>query len=367
MADDQSGVIDKVKAALAAARRRSRFLDHLMNTLTHYGNVQGNVLAGAVTYFGFLSFFPLMALAFAVVGYVATVFPNAEENLVTAIEQIFPGIVTVDGANNTISMEQIKDAKVAAGVIGLLVLLYSGLGWVSGLRQALQAAFQLPPSQKYKLLKGKAVDLVVLTVLGLVLIISVGISGVVKGFTDDLISWLGLSGSVIGAPLVVAVGVLLGLASSAVLFFVMFRLLGTPDLDLKPLWQGAFVAAAGFEALKLIVVNILGAVGGSPFAPLAIAITLMVWINYFSRLVMYGASWAMTSELSASALALRAARQLAAEQAAAAGEEATTPVGQKPEAAVSSTGTLAGRFDVGSAIAGAAAGVAAFVLFWRQN
>ena len=125
----------------------------------------------------------------------------------------------------------------------------------------------------------------------------------------------------------------------------MFRLLGTPDLDAKPLWQGAFVAAAGFEALKLIVVNILGAVGGSPFAPLAIAITLMVWINYFSRLVMYGASWAMTSELSASALALRAARQLAAEQAAAAGEEAATPVGQKPEAAVTSTGTLAGRFD----------------------
>src|SRR6478752_10727194 len=131
MADDKSGIVGTAKGVVATARRRVKLLDHLMNTLTHYGNVQGNVLAGAVTYFGFLSFFPLMALAFAVVGYVATVFPNAEENLVTAIEQIFPGIVTVDGANNTISMEQIKDAKVAAGVIGLLVLLYSGLGWVS--------------------------------------------------------------------------------------------------------------------------------------------------------------------------------------------------------------------------------------------
>ena len=70
----------------------------------------------------------------------------------------------------------------------------------------MQAAFQLPPSKKYSFVKGKAVDLVVLTILGLVLIISVGISGVVKGFTDELISWLGLSGSVIGAPLVVAVG-----------------------------------------------------------------------------------------------------------------------------------------------------------------
>src|SRR6478735_7235579 len=129
MAEEQSGVIGKTKAAFAAARRRSRFLDHLLNTLKHYSNVQGNVLAGAVTYFGFLSFFPLLALAFAVVGYIATGFPNAEENLVTAIQQIFPGIVTVDGANNTISMQQIKGAKAAAGIIGFVILLYSGLGW----------------------------------------------------------------------------------------------------------------------------------------------------------------------------------------------------------------------------------------------
>ncbi len=367
MADDQSGVIGKTKGVLAAARRRSRLLDHVINTLKHYSNIQGNVLAGAVTYFGFLSFFPLMALAFAVVGYIATGFPHAEDNLVTAIQQIFPGIVTVDGANNTISMGQIKDAKVAAGIIGFVVLLYAGLGWVSGLRQALQAAFQIPPSKKYNFIKGKAVDLVVLAILGLVLIISVAISGLVKGFTDKLIDWTELSGSPIGAPLVWIVGILLGLAWSTLLFFVMYRLLGAPDLDATPLWQGALLGAAGFEALKLLVVNVLGAVGGSPFAPLAIAITLMVWINYFSRLVMYGASFAMTSKLSASALALRAARAMAAEQAAAEGETAAIPVGQKPEAAVSATSTLAGRFDPGSAIAGAAAGLAAFVLLKRED
>jgi membrane protein len=367
MAEEQSGVIGTVKAALAAARRRSRFLDHILNMLKHYGNVQGGVLAGAVTYFGFLSFFPLLALAFAVVGYIARDYPSAEDNLVTAIQQIFPGIVTVNGGHNTISMNQIKDAKAAAGIIGFVGVLYSGLGWMSGLRQALQGAFQIPPSKKYNFIVGKAVDLAVMAILGLVLIVSVGTSGVVKGLTDNLISWIGLSGSSIGAPLVWAIGILLGLAASTLLFFVMYRLLGAPDIDAKPLWQGALLGAIGFELLKLLVVNVLGAVGGSPFAPLAIAITLVVWINYFSRLVMYGAAWAMTSELSASALAIRAARQLAAEQLAAAGEESATPVGRKPEAAVTATGTLAGRFDPGSAIAGAAAGVAAFVLFWRQE
>lgn len=369
MAEEKTGIVGTVKSLLARARRRSRPLDHTLNMVQHYGNVQGGVLAGAITYFGFLSFFPLLVLAFAVIGYVAKAYPNAEDSLVTAIQQVFPGIVTVDGSNNTISMDQVKDAKAVAGITGFVGVLYSGLGWVSGLRQALQGAFQILPSKKHNFLVGKGVDLVALGILGVVLILSVGISGVVKGLAGDMIDVLGLSGSPIGSPLVWGVGILLGLAASTLLFFVMYRLLGDPDLDAKPLWQGALLGAIGFEALKLLVVNVLGAVGGSSFAPLAIAITLVVWINYFSRLVMYGASWAMTSQHSASTLALRAARQLAADQAAKEGIESATPVGPKPAAAFAggATGTLAGRFDPGSAVAGALAAVLAVVLFWRHD
>lgn len=368
-AEGGSGVFATAKRRLTAARRRSRFLDHLLNMLTHYGNVQGGVLAGAVTYFGFLSFFPILALAFAVVGFVAKGYPNAEDSLVNAIQQVFPGIVTLHGGNNTISMDQIKNAKAAAGIIGFLGVLYSGLNWMSGLRKALQGAFQIPASKKYNFFVGKGIDLVVMAILGLVLMVSVGFSSVAKGLAGTVLSWVGMSDTAIGTPLVWAVGIVLGLAASTLLFFVMYRLLGAPDLSGKALWQGALLGAIGFELLKFLVVNVLGAVGGSPFAPLAIAITLVVWINYFSRLVIYGASWAMTSELSASALALRAARLMAAEQAEQVGKQSATPVGAKPADLVAgaSTGTLAGRFDPGSAIAGAAAAAAAVILFWRND
>ncbi len=368
MADEKAGIVDRVKRVLAAMRRRSRLLDHVVNMVQHYGNVQGSVLAGAITYFGFLSFFPLLALAFAVVGYVSEAFPDAEDSLVTAIQQVFPGIVTVDGANNTISMNQIQNSAQVVGIIGFVALLYSGLGWVSGLRQALQAAFQVPPSRKSNFFTGKGIDLAALGILGLVMIVSVGISGLVKGLAGDVISAVGLSGSRIGTPLVWGVGILLGLLASTVLFFAMFRLLGASNLATTALWQGALLAATGFELLKLLVVNVLGAVGGSPFAPLAIAITLVVWINYFSRLVIYGASWAITKDRSAAALALSAARELAAEQAMKLGEVPATPVGAKPAALVGgSAGTLGGRFDPGSAIAGAAAAAVAVLLFWRQE
>ncbi|MGI8701248.1 MAG: YihY/virulence factor BrkB family protein [Nocardioidaceae bacterium] len=367
--EEKSGIVGRAKAVLAAARRRSRVFDHTLNMVEHYSNVQGGVLAGAVTYFGFLSFFPLLVLAFAVIGFAAKAYPNAEDSLVTAIQQVFPGIVTVNGASNTISIDQVKSASAVAGITGFVGVLYSGLGWVSGLRQALQGAFQIPPSKKYSFVVGKGVDLLALAVLGSVLVVSVGISGLVKGLTGKVISWLGLSGSSGGAPLVWTVGILLGLAASTLLFFVMYRLLGDPELGARQLWQGALLGAVGFELLKLLVVNVLGAVGGSSFAPLAIAITLVVWINYFSRLVIYGASWAMTSQHSAATLAVRAARQLAAEKAAEGGQVTAPPVGPKPAAAFTggAAGSLAGRFDPGSAVAGAAAGVLALLLFWRQD
>lgn len=55
--------------------------DHLVRMVEHFGSVKGNLQAGAVTYFAFLSFFPILALAFFVIGYVAKVYPEAQGNL----------------------------------------------------------------------------------------------------------------------------------------------------------------------------------------------------------------------------------------------------------------------------------------------
>ena len=56
-------------------------LDHVVRMQEHYGETKASQQAGAVTYFGFLSVFPVLALAFFVVGYVAKVYPDAQDNL----------------------------------------------------------------------------------------------------------------------------------------------------------------------------------------------------------------------------------------------------------------------------------------------
>ena len=67
--------------------------------------------------------------------------------------------MTVDGSGDTISLQQIENAKATAGIIGFLVLLYAGLGWLSGLRAALAASFELPQEERHSFVVGKALDL----------------------------------------------------------------------------------------------------------------------------------------------------------------------------------------------------------------
>ncbi len=367
MPAEKQSLGDKAKSRIARVRERSPAADHLMRMVEHYGKVEGNVLAGAVTYFGFLSFFPILALGFAVIGYVSIAYPDARHSLISAIESIFPGIVSPTGAEGKISLADIENAKATAGVIGFLGVLYSGLNWLSGLRTALQDVFVIPESKVRNFVVGKALDLLALVILGAVLIVSVALSGVAQGVTDKILDLVGMSPGGIGAVLVWAVGFALGLAASTLLLYVMFRLLGEPRVGNRALWQGALLGAAGFEILKLLVIYVLGGVGGSAFAPLAIAITLVVWINYFSRLILYGASWAFTSEPpTASQVATSEADVLlgagAAEHRtfATSARPATGPPGDTPQ-------PPRGKFDAGSAVVGAAAGaVVAYLLRERD-
>jgi membrane protein len=281
-----------LKERLATIRERRPFLDHVLRMQEHYGAVKGSQQAGAITYFGFLSFFPIMALAFFAIGYVAEVFPDAQDALVDAINTVLPGIV--GNGDNEISLTDIQDAAGAVGLIGLVGVLYSGLGWLSAMRDGLFVVFEKPAFEQPGFVIGKLRDLVTLALVGVVLLLSVGISGGVTSFSEELLDAVGL-GTELGW-LLSLFAVVVGLAASTLLFYAMFRLLGDPDVPGRSLWSGALFGAVGFEVLKQLSSLLLSTTEGQPaFQAFGIALILLVWINYFSRVVMYAASWAYTT------------------------------------------------------------------------
>src|SRR5688572_9090410 len=133
---------ERVATRVQNARERFVMLDHLVRTAQHYGKVNGNAQAGAVTYFGFLSFFPILALAFFVVGQLSIVYADARGDLVEVIDTFLPGIVGTGPGE--IPLETFEQNAATIGLLGLVGLLYAGLGWLSAMRDALEVVFETP-------------------------------------------------------------------------------------------------------------------------------------------------------------------------------------------------------------------------------
>lgn len=282
----------RTRAALEHARAKSPLLDHGVRMQQHYGRVNAGSQAGAVTYFAFLSFFPILALGFFVVGYIARYFPDAQSNLVDGIEQVFPGMIGTGPGQ--IKLSSIQSAAATVGIIGVVTLVYSGLGWLSGMRTALQVVFELPRSRRPNFLVGKLRDLATLVVVGFTLLTSVGLSGVVTRYSTELLDLAGLAHDLYWTVDVAAV--LVALVANTLLFFVLFTVLARPRIPDLSLWQGALIGSIAFEILKQLSSFLLAATQRSPaFQAFGIALILLIWINYFSRVVMYAAAWAYTA------------------------------------------------------------------------
>lgn len=270
-------------------RRRRPAVDHLVRAYERYADRNGSQLAGAVTYFAFLSFFPLLALAFALIGHLASANVEVGDYFQRALDDVLPGL------SRQLPVDQIARARVGAGVVGVLGLLYAGLSSVSALRQALHAIWLKSPKEGPNFLVGKAVDLLVMLGLGTALLLTVALTSVAQAATQWLLAVVGLGGSLPASlllrllALVIAVGVNMGI------FLLVFALLSGSGRPTRMMWRGALIGAIGFEVLKAAAAVLLAGTLSNPvYASFAVLVGLLVWINLVMRLVMFSAAWTAT-------------------------------------------------------------------------
>ena len=135
--------------------------------------------------------------------------------------------------------------------------------------------------------------------------------------------------------------VVLGGAADMLLFFAIFTLLVRPRLPQRSLWAGALLGAIGAELLKWLSSFLIGLTKDQPaFQAFGIALILLVWINYFSRVVVYAAAWAFTTVPRGVPAAEPVAAVAAVEPAPPAVRERRTPPEVPPSAWVGSGAAL---------------------------
>ncbi|MHA6617433.1 inner membrane protein YhjD [Pseudonocardia sp. DLS-67] len=273
-------------------RARHAWLDHLLRAGTRYTERHGDHYAAAITFFSVLSLVPLLMIAFAVAGYVLFFNPDLLRELQDGIaENVPPGLGEI--INPTI--DQAIASRAAVGTVGLLAALYSGIGWMSNLREALSEQWAQVPATP-ALPKRLLLDLLALGGLGLALVGSFAITGIVNGFAAGLLELVGLADAEWAHILLGVVGFLLGLLANWLIFLWVIARLPRQHVTLRSAVKAALFGAVGFEVLKVIMTYYLSSVTASPSgAVFGSFLGLLVFVFFASRFVLFVTAWAATA------------------------------------------------------------------------
>lgn len=233
-------------------------------------------LAQAIAFNAMFAIFPLVVLAIAVLAFVYGT-NEAQGQAVGLIASIAPGVEGIIGEN----IRQIVNFRSVSGIVGLVVLVWSGKNLFMALSYALNRALGIEKGRP--LVSDIAVSLIMLPVLGIILIIATAVPIAIT-----------LAVQYGGFPHASLLTQVAGYASGLLLVFAVSMLLYTylPNRRMPPGFAlpGALFTSVAWEVAQIAFgiytahVNFLRVYGA--LSTLAI---LLLWFYYMGIIFLYGA------------------------------------------------------------------------------
>ena len=258
-----------------ALRHRSRIFDHLSRAVLRYVDVQGGRLAAAIAYYGFFAIFALLLIGYSVFGILLTNNSDLFDIVRDFLAQNLPFL----------DLQQLLASGKTVGIVGILGLTFTGIGWVEAIRSSQRLIWRLNEQPGYVGLR-QMLDLVVL--LGVLLLLAASQFAVY--YLERLLAWLadGFLLSAVNLLLTLAVNMLLATA----LLAAVPRLRMTARRMAPPVLQ----VGIGVTLLNTVGKSFVGLVEGNPaYGLVASAVGVLVYLYVFNQLLLFGAAWAATS------------------------------------------------------------------------
>jgi inner membrane protein YhjD len=240
---------------------------------------QGGYLAALITYYGFLSLFPLLLILNTILNFVLADDPELQQRVLDSALGQFPVVGAQLAHPDTISGNGVALA------IGIVVALYGGLGVAQAAQHAMNTIWRVPRNSRPNPLAGRLRGLLLLVVVGLA----------IAGTT--VLSALGLTAGSFGANIGSALGVVLVIASVVIniaVFLLGFNVATARPLSWRQNIRGAVAAAVAWQLLQYFGVAYIGhivkhsSVSGSVFA---LVLGLMAWIYLGALVVVFAVEY----------------------------------------------------------------------------
>ncbi|MCW2653248.1 MAG: inner rane protein YhjD [Mycobacterium sp.] len=283
---DKPGLLDRLRA-------RYRWFDHVMRAQERYSERQGAFFAAGITYFTVFALFPLLMVGFAIVGFVL----SRQPHLLADIEDRIKHSVSGEFGQQLVKlMDQAINSRTSLGIFGLVGALWSGLGWMANLREALTQMWG-QGYQSGNFVKTKLSDLAALLSAFAAIVITIALTAMGDpALMAKVLGWFGLHRVPGLSAMLRAASLLVSLGISWLLFSWMIARLPRRSLTFASAMRAGLLAAVGFEILKQVgsiyLRSVLHGPAGATFGPV---LGLMVFAYFTAQLVLFATAWAATS------------------------------------------------------------------------
>ena len=252
-----------------------------------FGDDKLTKLSGSLAYYTVFSMGPLLIVIISLCG----IFLGHE-----AVQgKIYGELAGFVGSDTAAQLQEIiKNASLAgkskpAAIIGAITLLIGATSVFAEIQDSINGIWGLKPKPKrgwLKMLQNRFLSFSVIISLGFILLVSLGITAIVDGFSDRLKDHF----PDVTIVVFYIINVVITLAVITLIFSVIFKVLPDAQIKWKDVFAGALATALLFMLGKLgISFYISKSNVGSTYGTAGSLVVLLLWVYYSSLILYFGA------------------------------------------------------------------------------
>ena len=255
---------------ITAVRRRNRFADIVVETLAGYSKHLAGRNGAVVTYYGFLTLFPLFLAATTVLGFVLESKPEWREDLVGSAADRVPFIGPQLAAEGSISGSWV------ALVVGLAAALWGAMKAFVGLQIAYDDTWEIALDHRAGFVTQRTRALIGLAVIGGAQVATVALTGIVS--QADLPR--------LGQVFLLLGGIAINIGVAA----IMYRFLTSADPTWSMVWPGAVFTGVLYTVIQLAGARLLEQINKSDtYGDIGSVLGLLTWLSLHAMVNLVGA------------------------------------------------------------------------------
>ena len=218
-------------------QRRHKAAGFPIAVVYKYVDDSGPYLAALITYYAFVSLFPLLLLASTILGHVLAGNPELQQQLIESALSQFPVV------GPQLATPQELSGGTVGIVVGVLGALYGALGVAQAVQHAMNTAWSVPRNSRPNPILARLRSLLLLGTAGVAVLGTTALSTLGSGNAGSL------------GALRQVLALLASIAVNAVVFVFAFRLATTRRLGFSQVAPGALAAAVLWQLLQTFGVS----------------------------------------------------------------------------------------------------------------